>query len=126
MADPAAVILEMMMVLEEPGHPPRPVVAELACAPDAPHAVTARLRTGRRCVEWTFSLDLLQDGWRVACGVGNAATARPGSDDEDRIPLELAAPIGTATLSASASAIADFLDRSDSLARRPGRSARSA
>ena len=103
------VDIDAMFLFHAPGVAPERVPARLKYERRDPYAVTIVFRTGLGPVEWIFARNLLDVGLLIPSGDGNIVV-RPCHADETRVFLDLAAPAGSAVLSADARELATFLD----------------
>ncbi len=79
-------------------------------------AVHLRFTTGpTRDVRWVFARALLTDGLLGVCGAGDVRVWPCADPCRDVVYVELTSPSGYACFEASATVIADFLDRSFAL-----------
>lgn len=86
------------------------VPTTLSYRPADPYAVHATMNTASESIDWVFSRELLHDGLRHPCGVGDLHV-EPGTDDRGRtfVSIDLSAPDGHAVLRADATDLAAFL-----------------
>lgn len=105
-----SVTCEMHLRLLVAGGDAQVIPTTLVYSPADPYAVHATMTVPDGPVEWILSRDLLHDGLRLPCGVGDLHVA-PGMDERGRpfVAIELGSPDGHAVLQADAQELSRFL-----------------
>jgi Streptomyces sporulation and cell division protein, SsgA len=105
------VSAELSLRLVVPEHTAVPLVASLSYDVNDPYAIRMAFHVGMdEPVEWIFARDLLVAGPKEHAGDGDIQVW-PAEDDDDVLNILLSSPFGQALFEASASAVANFLER---------------